>query len=151
MSSASIRFGRSRTKENHYAVRLAPSIAPWEACARCRPRFLSVQRDHFLPTPRSPEINKYADELKATAAAIAAPGKGILAADESSGTIGKRFSHINVSISTCCSQSDRAPRSCTLMRRQSLATLATLVTKSTLMCLPGLPCGHVSPLPRPFW
>jgi len=43
-----------------------------------------------------PEINKYADELKATAAAIAAPGKGILAADESSGTIGKRFSHINV-------------------------------------------------------
>merc|ERR1712070_248600 len=43
-----------------------------------------------------PEFNKYAEELKATAAAISAPGKGILAADESSGTIGKRFSHINV-------------------------------------------------------
>ncbi|KAJ3407683.1 Fructose-bisphosphate aldolase 4, cytosolic [Chytridiales sp. JEL 0842] len=35
-------------------------------------------------------------ELAATAAAIAAPGKGILAADESTGTIGKRFAPINV-------------------------------------------------------
>lgn len=42
-----------------------------------------------------PTINNYA-ELKATAAAIASPGKGILAADESIGTIGKRFSQINV-------------------------------------------------------
>lgn len=36
--------------------------------------------------------NKYADELIRTARAIAAPGKGILAADESTGTIGKRVS-----------------------------------------------------------
>ena len=36
------------------------------------------------------------DELIATANAIAAPGKGILAADESTGTIGKRFAPINV-------------------------------------------------------
>ena len=35
-------------------------------------------------------------ELIATARAIAAPGKGILAADESTGTIGKRFAGINV-------------------------------------------------------
>ena len=37
------------------------------------------------------------DELAATAAALVAPGKGILAADESSGTIAKRFRSIQVS------------------------------------------------------
>ncbi len=40
--------------------------------------------------------NQYAAELVQTARAIAAPGKGILAADESTGTIGQRFSGINV-------------------------------------------------------
>jgi len=35
-------------------------------------------------------------ELAATAQAIVAPGKGILAADESTGTIGKRLATINV-------------------------------------------------------
>ncbi|GBG91053.1 hypothetical protein CBR_g51787 [Chara braunii] len=39
---------------------------------------------------------KYADELIATAKKIATPGKGILAADESTGTIGKRLASINV-------------------------------------------------------
>jgi len=34
--------------------------------------------------------NKYAEELVQTARAIVAPGKGILAADESTGTVGKR-------------------------------------------------------------
>ena len=38
----------------------------------------------------------YAAELIATAKAIAAPGKGILAADESTGTIGQRFASIGV-------------------------------------------------------
>ncbi|CAM8878855.1 hypothetical protein QQ045_005066 [Rhodiola kirilowii] len=38
---------------------------------------------------------KYADELIANAAFIGTPGKGILAADESTGTIGKRLSSIN--------------------------------------------------------
>jgi fructose-bisphosphate aldolase class I len=37
-----------------------------------------------------------ADELQATATALVAPGKGILAADESSGTIQKRFKSIQV-------------------------------------------------------
>jgi fructose-bisphosphate aldolase, class I len=37
-----------------------------------------------------------ADELAATASALVAPGKGILAADESSGTIKKRFDSIEV-------------------------------------------------------
>ncbi|XP_065855643.1 fructose-bisphosphate aldolase 8, cytosolic [Euphorbia lathyris] len=39
---------------------------------------------------------KYADELIANAAYIGTPGKGILAADESTGTIGKRLSSISV-------------------------------------------------------
>jgi fructose-bisphosphate aldolase class I len=39
---------------------------------------------------------KYADELIANATYIGTPGKGILAADESTGTIGKRFASINV-------------------------------------------------------
>lgn len=41
--------------------------------------------------------NKYAAELIANAKAIAAPGKGILAADESTGTIGKRLASIGLS------------------------------------------------------
>jgi len=40
--------------------------------------------------------NKFRDELIATARAIATPGKGILAADESTGTIGQRFDKIKV-------------------------------------------------------
>jgi fructose-bisphosphate aldolase class I len=39
---------------------------------------------------------KYRDELIATAKAMAAPGKGLLAADESTGTIGKRFQAIKL-------------------------------------------------------
>jgi fructose-bisphosphate aldolase class I len=39
---------------------------------------------------------KFADELIANAAYIGTPGKGILAADESTGTIGKRLASINV-------------------------------------------------------
>jgi len=39
---------------------------------------------------------KYRDELIATANALAAPGKGLLAADESTNTIGSRFQKINV-------------------------------------------------------
>merc|ERR1712063_164443 len=43
-----------------------------------------------------PLMDQYREELIANANAIAAPGKGILAADESTGTIGKRFEDINV-------------------------------------------------------
>ncbi len=38
----------------------------------------------------------YKEELKTTAASLAQAGKGILAADESTKTIGKRFSTINI-------------------------------------------------------
>jgi fructose-bisphosphate aldolase class I len=47
------------------------------------------------PIPFFPEY-KYRDELIATAKKIASPGKGILAADESTGTIAKRFKEIKV-------------------------------------------------------
>ncbi|MQL41353.1 fructose-bisphosphate aldolase class I, partial [Escherichia coli] len=40
--------------------------------------------------------SKYHDELIANAAYIGTPGKGILAADESTGTIGKRLASISV-------------------------------------------------------
>ena len=39
-------------------------------------------------------LDAYRDELAATAAALAAPGTGLLAADESTATIGKRFEAI---------------------------------------------------------
>lgn len=45
--------------------------------------------------PHLPQ-NKFAEELIATARKIATPGKGILAADESTGTIGSRFDEIKI-------------------------------------------------------
>ena len=41
-------------------------------------------------------LQQHRDELITTAAAIASPGKGLLAADESTGTIGKRFAGVGV-------------------------------------------------------
>jgi len=41
-------------------------------------------------------VNPFLEEMMATAKAVAARGKGILAADESTGTIGKRLKMINV-------------------------------------------------------
>ncbi|MFZ9827162.1 MAG: class I fructose-bisphosphate aldolase, partial [Vulcanococcus sp.] len=41
-------------------------------------------------------LDDFRDELAATAAALAAPGTGLLAADESTGTIGKRFDAIGL-------------------------------------------------------
>ena len=41
-------------------------------------------------------LNDFRDELAATAAALAAPGTGLLAADESTGTIGKRFEAVGL-------------------------------------------------------
>lgn len=55
-----------------------------------------------FPVPFIPK-HKFHDELVATAKKIATPGKGILAADESTGTIGKRFASIKV-------KNDRASR-----------------------------------------
>ena len=41
-------------------------------------------------------LSYYAEELKKTASAIAQPGKGILAVDESTKTVGKRLASIGV-------------------------------------------------------
>lgn len=41
-------------------------------------------------------LDKYADELRATAAAMVADGKGLLACDESTGTVGKRLESIGL-------------------------------------------------------
>ncbi len=54
-------------------------------------RFL-VAEDMASSTSGNAYGGKYAAELIETAARIIAPGKGILAADESTGTIGKRVS-----------------------------------------------------------
>jgi hypothetical protein len=43
-----------------------------------------------------PPANKFDAELRQTAKAIASKGKGILAADESTGTIGSRFQSIKL-------------------------------------------------------
>jgi len=44
----------------------------------------------------SMSLEKYSDELKATAAAMVRPGFGLLACDESSGTVGKRLDSIGL-------------------------------------------------------
>merc|ERR1719230_2534854 len=51
--------------------------------------------DHLDPVLKY-EGNKYTEELMTNAKKLAAPGKGILASDESNGTCGKRFEAINV-------------------------------------------------------
>ena len=101
-------------RESCYVAVRAPSVPPRTASNRSRVfivsiistpirRSISPGRERSLPIPPSlsPAVgnsysNKYAEELVATARALVAPGKGILAADESTGTIGKRLSSINV-------------------------------------------------------
>jgi len=50
----------------------------------------------LISSQKMSAAGKYKDELIATAKAIASPGKGILAADESTGTIGQRFAKIKL-------------------------------------------------------
>ncbi|TVU25339.1 hypothetical protein EJB05_27831 [Eragrostis curvula] len=60
--------------------------------------FASAPLIRFLSVTMSAFVGKYADELIKTAKYLATPGKGILAADESTatGTIGKRLAVANV-------------------------------------------------------
>ena len=53
-------------------------------------------RRGITPAPFSWRTNMNRSELEATARAMVAPGRGILAADESTGTIKKRFDAIKV-------------------------------------------------------
>jgi len=52
----------------------------------------------FMATPNAAPVydGKYAEELRATAAAMVKPGKGLLACDESTGTVGKRLESIGL-------------------------------------------------------
>jgi hypothetical protein len=60
--------------------------------------------DAFAPTSQkaasssalSMSLEKYSDELKATAAAMVSEGKGLLACDESTGTVGARLESIGL-------------------------------------------------------
>ena len=66
----------------------------------------------MMPASRSSSslsmaLSDYKNELAATAAAIAAPGKGILAVDESTKTIGKRLESIGVPNSEAARQAYR--------------------------------------------
>lgn len=74
---------------------------PKPKIARARPSHATMAAASLTsPTGNSFE-NKYAEELIQTARAIAAPGKGILAADESTGTIGKRVRNCTVFPDLC--------------------------------------------------
>jgi fructose-bisphosphate aldolase class 1 len=53
-------------------------------------------REDILETISRKEPNMAEHELETIARALVAPGKGILAADESDGTIKKRFDSIDV-------------------------------------------------------
>eukprot|EP00954_Amorphochlora_amoebiformis_P023604 1361105-Amorphochlora_amoeboformis.AAC.1 len=100
------------------SIRSAPVVAPMRMMPtrnafRMQPRNLranaeaSLELKGYIPYPdttgkeltKLPPIQEkspYSDELKATAAAIVADGKGILACDESTKTIGKRLEQIGV-------------------------------------------------------
>jgi len=80
-----------------------------------------------MPTPYAvpflPQY-KYGTELIATAQAMAAPGKGILAADESIGTIGKRLSEINAENNL---ENRRAYRSMLFSARNLAASISGVI------------------------
>lgn len=68
---------------------------------------IGASRGSAFQTPRAPRgtsvkatlkmsLADYADELRATAKAMVAPGKGLLACDESTGTVGKRLESIGL-------------------------------------------------------
>ena len=55
-----------------------------------------VQSSRMNISPLSMALSDYKKELAATAAALTAPGKGILAVDESTKTVGKRLESIGM-------------------------------------------------------
>ena len=70
-----------------------PADVSFEFPSYCRFSSNLLQISDKMDAPLTPELKK---ELKNIAEAIVKPGKGILAADESTGTMGKRFSAISV-------------------------------------------------------
>lgn len=58
--------------------------------------FAPVSTGSSGSTALSMSLEKYSDELKATAAAMVTEGKGLLACDESTGTVGARLESIGL-------------------------------------------------------
>jgi len=75
---------------------LSPSASPLSSPPLCTLSSHRMSANAVLNGIGSVYKSKYAEELKATAKAIATRGKGILAADESNATIGKRFEKIGL-------------------------------------------------------
>lgn len=70
-------------------------IAVLVALALCANAF-RMQNNRAKATSLNMSLKDYKEQLAKTAAAIAGPGKGILAVDESTKTIGKRLQSIGV-------------------------------------------------------
>ena len=72
------------------------SIALIAAVAGVADAFAPASNGAASSSALSMSLEKYSDELKATAAAIVKPGKGLLACDESTGTVGTRLESIGL-------------------------------------------------------
>ncbi|KAL3677758.1 hypothetical protein R1sor_020714 [Riccia sorocarpa] len=71
----------------------AASVAPQ---SKRHSQNVQNQRRQVVMTSEFEKTNPYAEELRRTAAFIAAPGKGILASDESNATTGKRLATVGL-------------------------------------------------------
>ena len=98
---ASLHAGRFLGSFSEYEIASWPSTLPgkanlkvFEAANACVYRTVVTKKASHAMAKMcgNAALSKYADELVATAKNITAPGRGILAADESTGTIGKRAS-----------------------------------------------------------
>jgi len=72
------------------------SIALIAAVAGVADAFAPASQSSPSSSALSMSLEKYSDELKATAAAMVKPGKGLLACDESTGTVGTRLESIGL-------------------------------------------------------
>jgi len=72
------------------------SIALIAAIAGVTDAFAPISQGSPSATALSMSLEKYSDELKATAAAMVVEGKGLLACDESTGTVGARLESIGL-------------------------------------------------------
>jgi len=72
------------------------SIALIAAVAGVADAFAPTSQNVASSSALSMSLEKYSDELKATAAAMIVEGKGLLACDESTGTVGARLESIGL-------------------------------------------------------
>ena len=72
------------------------SIALIAAVAGVADAFAPASQSAASSSALSMSLEKYSDELKATAAAMVQEGKGLLACDESTGTVGARLESIGL-------------------------------------------------------